>query len=132
MRDNSGNAQKREIISRFQSEHCSVISVDPCEPLDNFSTLLRLAKGDFMFWPADDDFSFDRAIKGVSDVLEQFGKDPSVAGVTGHYVVETSSGSSIARYDNVESDDPVARVTGYLRYGGPNVMQLFGRATGNG
>jgi Glycosyl transferase family 2 len=122
VRDNSGDAEKREVISRFQSEYCKVICVDPCKPLENFSTLLRLAKGDFIFWPADDDFSFDRAIRGVSDVLEQSGKDPSVAGVTGHYVVETSLGSSIARYDNVDSDDPVARVAGYLSYGGPNVI----------
>ncbi len=122
VRDNSGDAKKRDVIARFQSEHCRVISVDPCTPLENFSTLLRLAKGEFIFWPADDDFSFDRAIKAIPDALEKVGKDPSIVGVTGHYVVETSYCSSIASYTGTESDDPLARVAGYLNYGGPNVF----------
>ncbi len=122
VRDNSGDAQKRELISRFQSEYCKIVSVESCKPLENFSPLLRLAKGDFIFCPADDDFGFDRAVRGVSELLEQFGKDPSVVGVTGQYVIETSFGSSIASYDGVESDDAVTRVTGYLSYAGPNVF----------
>lgn len=122
VRDNSGDAQKRDLISRFQGENCNIISVEPCKPLENFHALLQLAKGDFFFWPADDDFSFDRAIKGVSDILEQSGSDPSVVGVTGHYAVETSFGSSIASYNGVDSDDPLERVIGYLSYGGPNVL----------
>jgi len=122
VRDNSGDAKKRDVIALFQSERCKVISVDPCAPLENFSTLLRLAKGDFIFWPADDDFAFDRAIRAISDVLEKSGKDPSVAGVSGLYVVETSYCSSIANYTGIDSDDPLARVVGYLGYGGPNVF----------
>ena len=122
VRDNSGDARKRDIISRFEGENCRIISVDPCEPLENFRALLHLAKGDFIFWPADDDFSFDRGIRGVSEIIEQSGKDPSVVGITGHYAIEGSSGSSIAAYRNVESTDPVERVTGYLSYGGPNAL----------
>ena len=122
VRDNSGNAEKRDLISRFQGDNCHIVTADPCEPLENLSELLRLAKADFIFCPADDDFSFDRAIKGMSELLGQCGNDPSVVGVTGHYVVETSYGSSIASYNGLDSDDVAARVTGYLNYGGPNVI----------
>jgi hypothetical protein len=55
-------------------------------------------------------------------VIEKFGNDPTVAGVTGTYAVDTSQGSSIVNYKDVESDDVAARVAGYLGYGGPNIL----------
>lgn len=122
VRDNSGEAEKRDLISRFQSDRCNIVLVDPCEALENFRETLRLAKGDFVFFPSDDDLCFDRAIAAMPSVLEQHGNEPSVMGVTGHYVVETALGSSIASYNDVDSDDPVARVAGYLSYRGPNVI----------
>lgn len=122
VRDNSGNAEKRDLISRFRSEHCKVICVDPCEPLENFFSLLEMAKGEFIFSAADDDFSFDRGIRSMSEFLDQTVADPSVVGIIGHYVLESSSGSSIASYDGCDSDDPVTRVAGYLTNGGPNVF----------
>ncbi len=54
-------------------------------------------------------------------VLEQFGKDPSVVGVTGLYALETSKGSAFYNYPDVGSDDVVARVTGFLS-NVPNVL----------
>jgi hypothetical protein len=122
VRDNSGDANKRDLIARFQSENCKVISADPCAPLENFSALIRLAKGDFIFCPADDDFSFDRAIRGMPDILEKFSKDSSVVGITGRYAIEASAGSAIAAYRDVDSNDPVARVSGFLSNNGPNVL----------
>ena len=56
--------QRREtgVAEKFQREHCEIISVDPCEPLENYSELLGLAKGDFIFCMSDDDQCIDRAI----------------------------------------------------------------------
>jgi len=110
IRDNSGDARKRELLARFQRENCKVITADPCEPRENFSEILQLAMGDFIFCLGDDDFCFDHAIAEL------------IVGITGTYAVETSKGTSIANYQNVDSDDARARVTGFLGYPGPNLL----------
>lgn len=122
VRDNSGNPQKREMLERFQREHVTMVFAAPCEPLENFSELLRMAKGEFLYCVADDDFCFDHAIAALPGLLDQVSGDASVSGVTGGYAVESSKGSSVVGYQNIESDDVVARVSGYLGYQGPNVL----------
>jgi hypothetical protein len=122
VRDNSGDARKRELLAYFQRENCKVVAVDPCEPRENFSETLRLASGDFVFCLGDDDFCFDHAIAGLPDVIERIGKDPSIIGITGTYAIETVKGTSLAHYANIDSDDARTRVAGFLGYGGPNVL----------
>ena len=122
VRDNSGDAPKRELLTHFQRENCKVITADPCEPRENFSEILQLATGDFIFCLGDDYFCFDHAIAELPDLIERIGKDPSIVGITGTYAVETSKATSIANYQNVDSDDARARVTGFLGYPGPNLL----------
>ncbi len=122
VRDNSGDAQKREFLALCRRDNCNIVIAEPCDMRTNFSEIFRLAKGEFVFIIADDDFCFDHAIASLPAVLGQCSKDPSVAGVTGAYAVEGSQGTSIASYQNAESDDVEARVNGYLSYSGPNVF----------
>lgn len=122
VRDNSGNAEKRKLLEHFRREHCNIVIADPCEPLENYSEILRLAQGQFIFCVADDDQCFDRAIEALPGIIDQFGKDPTVAGVTGAYALETSQGTSIVNYKGVDSDDPAVRVAGFLAYQGPNML----------
>ena len=122
VRDNSGDAQKREFLALCRRDNCNIVIAEPCDMRTNFSEIFRLAKGEFVFIIADDDFCFDHAIASLPGVLGQCSKDPSVAGVTGAYAVEGSQGTSIASYQNAESDDVEARVNGYLSYSGPNVF----------
>lgn len=122
IRDNSGDAQKAEFLAQCRCDHCTIMIAEPCDALTNFSEILRLAKGDFVFLLADDDSSFDRAITAISRMIGLTGKDPEVAGVTGAYLVETSQGSSILTYQNIEADDATARVAGFLSYAGPNIL----------
>ena len=122
VRDNSGDAQKREFLALCQRDYCNIVIAEPCDMRTNFSETFRLAKGEFVFVIADDDFCFDSAIASLPGVLGQCSKDPSVAGVTGAYAVEGSQGTSIASYQNAESDDVEARVNGYLSYSGPNIF----------
>jgi hypothetical protein len=122
VRDNSGNAEKREQIKRFQRDNCTIVSADPCQPLENFSELMRLAKGDFIFCIGDDDLCFDRAIAALPGIIDDVGKDPTVAGISGTYAIETSKGTALATYNNIDSDDVTARVAGYLSHGGANVL----------
>jgi hypothetical protein len=122
IRDNSGDAEKRNLLARFRRENCNIIAADPCDAITNVSELMRLAKGDFIFLIADDDFCFDHAIAALPGLFEQFGKDSSVAGVTGGYLVESGQGSSIVTYQNIESEDVTARVSGYLSANAPNIL----------
>lgn len=122
VRDNSGDARKREVLAYFQNENCKVITVSPCEPRENFSETLRLATGDFVFCLGDDDFCFDHAVADLPDVIELISNDRSIIGITGTYAIETTKGTSLASYANIDSDDPRARVAGFLSYGGPNVL----------
>ena len=122
VRDNSGNAEKREQIAQFKRDHCTIISTDPCEPLENYTGLMRLAKGDFVFCLADDDVFFDRAILALPGLIDRFGGDPGMVGVAGNYIVESSKGSALTVYQNINSEDVLARIAGYLSYPGANVL----------
>jgi hypothetical protein len=122
VRDNSGDAQKREFLALCRRDHCTIVIAEPCDMRTNFIEIFRLAKGEFVFVLADDDFCFDQAIASLPGVIAQCSQDPSVAGVTGAYAVEGSQGTSITSYQNAESDDVLARVNGYLSYNGPNVF----------
>jgi hypothetical protein len=125
VRDNSGHAQKRELLaqfSRMQPDNCNIVIAEPCGVLENFAELLRIAKGEFIYVLADDDFGFDHAIAPLSRMAAEAANDPSVAGITGAYLIEGSNGSSISGYQDTDSTDVAARVTGYLKYPGPNAL----------
>jgi hypothetical protein len=125
VRDNSGNAQKRDLLGHFarmQADTCKILIAEPCSGPENLEELLRLAKGEFVFGLADDDLILDRALAALPGAIEGAAKDRSVVGITGTYLIEGAAGSSLASYQDTESGDPAARVTGYLRYGGPNVL----------
>jgi hypothetical protein len=122
VRDNSGNAEKQALLKHFRREHCEIISTEPCEPLENYSGILRLAKGDFIFCMSDDDQCIDRAILALPELIERSRLDPTIAAVTGAYALEVPQGTSIVNYKDIDSDDPAARVAGYLSYPGPNML----------
>jgi hypothetical protein len=122
IRDNSGDAQKREMLSRFRTDHCNIVIAEPCGPLENYAEALRLAKGEFVFQLADDDFCFDRAIQAMPAVLAQVRPDASVIGVTGAFAIETSQASAVIAYPDVDSHDLLTRIAGYLCYSGANVL----------
>ena len=105
-----GNADKRALLPHFKREHCEIISVGPCEPLENYSEILSIAKGDFIFCMSDDDQCVDRAILALPDLIDLSGSDPKVAAMTGTYALETQQGTTIATYKDIDSDDPAARV----------------------
>jgi hypothetical protein len=122
VRDNSGNAQKREMLKQIKRDNCTVISVDECQPRENFVESLRLAEGEFVFLLADDDMCFDRAVAALPGIIDRIAGDPSFVGIAGPYVVEASSGSVVINYKNIDAADPAARVAGYLTETGPNVL----------
>ena len=122
VRDNSGDARKRDLITRFQNDHSKIIIADPCDAMTNILELFRVARGDFVYVVADDDFCFDRAIAAMPGMIDQIGKDPSVAGISGAFALELSNASRVDGYEGLDSADARARVIGYLKYPGPNLL----------
>jgi hypothetical protein len=122
VRDNSGSAQKRELLGKIRRDNCNIIFAEPCGALENFSEAIQIAKGEFVIVLADDDLCFDQAITSMHNTIARIENDQSVAGMTGAYAIETSQGTSIAHYSDVDSENVAARVSGYLSYGGPNVL----------
>lgn len=122
VRDNSGNPQKRNLLSQIRSEHCKIVMVDECGAIENHTEIVKLATGDYIYVVADDDFGFDRAMTSLPGLIAQHANDSSVVGITGMYAVEHGNGSSIVGYDNLDAADVAARVAGYLAYQGVNVM----------
>ena len=122
VRDNSGDANKRDIITRFQNDHSKIIIAEPCDAITNFLELLRIARGDFIYIVADDDFCFDRAIAAMPGMIDRIGQDTSVAGISGAFAVEFANGSRVDSYEGLDSTDARTRVIGYLKYPGPNLL----------
>jgi len=122
VRDNSGDAQKRQMLMQVKRDNCKIIFADPCDASENFSETLRLARGEFVYFLADDDFLFERAIAALPDIIDKVRNDRSIVGVTGPYVIEASQGSAIVNYQCADADDVVERVKGFLRFQGPNVL----------
>ena len=73
VRDNSGNKEKREVLSLISRHNCNFHFVDPCGATENGLETLRFVKGDFIFSTADDDVIHRRAIPAVVDLIEQCG-----------------------------------------------------------
>jgi hypothetical protein len=122
VRDNSGDAQKRSLLPQFQRENCTIILAEPCDGPTNLAELMRLAKGEFVFALADDDFCFDHAVAALPGIIEQCRDDASVAGITGAYAVESSQSTAIVTYKDIDSPDVATRVAGYLSHSGPNAL----------
>jgi hypothetical protein len=122
VRDNSGSAEKRELLARFRAKNCNIIAAEPCGPLYNYAETLRLAKGEFVLQLADDDFCFDRAIQAMPELLAQARDDHSIIGVTGAFAIEGSQGSAVIAYPDVDSPDLSKRIAGYFGYNGVNVL----------
>lgn len=122
IRDNSGDARKRELLANFHRENCRIITVAPCDPNENFSETLRQATGDFVFILADDNSSFDHAIGYLPSVIAQIGADTSYVGITGIYAIERSKETSFVSYQGIESDEVSTRLATWLNFPGPNVL----------
>jgi hypothetical protein len=122
IRDNSCDAAKRDLLAQFSREHCNLVFADECGPMENYAETLNLAQGEFVFFVADDDLAFDRAIAALPEAIAASANDSSVAGITGLYAVETSKNSAVGGYQEVDASDAAARLNAYLSFGGPNLL----------
>jgi hypothetical protein len=122
IRDNSGDPEKRERIRSFERDHCTILSVDTCEPRENYAELLRRAKGEYIFCLGDDDMYFSGAVAALPHVIGGAAAAPQVVGIAAPSLIDSSKGTAIASYAGIDADDVAQRVTGYLQHTAANVM----------
>jgi hypothetical protein len=122
IRDNSGDPKKRALIAQFKRDNCKIVSVDPCAGPENFAAALKMATGEFIFYVADDDIGFDRAVAALPGLIDIVGTNPDVVGMSGTYAIETSKGSALVSYKGLDSDAVETRVASYLNYSHYNVL----------
>src|SRR6185437_5307545 len=68
------------------------------------------------------DLVFDRVIPALWETIDSVRSDASVAGITGLYAVETSQNSAVGGYQEIDANEPAARLNAYLSFGGPNLL----------
>jgi hypothetical protein len=122
VRDNSGSAQKRTVLEAIQQPNCRIIIAEPCDANTNFQEGLRASTGEFVVFLGDDDGGLDRGMAAIGATAARVADDPSVAGITGAYVLEQTDTSYIVSYPKVDSAAVADRVSGYLGYQGPNLI----------
>ncbi len=81
-----------------------------------------MASGKFVLFMGDDDYAFDRGIAAVTAAADRHDSDPSIAGLTGAYVLEETARSHVVSYSGLDSSAFVDRVDGFLGYQGPNLI----------
>jgi hypothetical protein len=122
LRDNSGSAEKRKILSVAKRPNFKISFAEPCDINTNFLEAFREARGDFVLFLGDDDAAFDRGIAAIAQAAADHAQDGSVAGITGAYVFEDFQASKVAAYQDIDSPDVRTRLGGFLSYDGPNLI----------
>jgi len=122
IRENSGDKEKREVLSRMSRKNCNILFVDPCGGRENYQEALGLATGEFVFCIADDDVLTQTAFSPLVDLIAECANDSSVAGITGDYIVEGSCKTSLVRYPPLDAAYASQRVDSYFLGPAANVV----------
>jgi tetratricopeptide (TPR) repeat protein len=122
IRDNSGDAAKRDILSRISVENCRVLLVDPCDAVENSRKATALSQGEFVFCIADDDVLHRASINPTLELIGRCAADKSVIGITGTYLIDGYGGTRVFRYPQLDSKSAQYRVGNYLKDIGSNAI----------
>ena len=114
VRDNSGDPRKADAISRLSGRNCRVIVAEPCGAPENFEEAAGLAKGDFIFFVADDDILPRLAIPPILKTIDRYSQDRSVGGITGDYIVEWSRKTTLVRCPPLDAAAASQRIAPFL------------------
>jgi hypothetical protein len=122
VRDNSGNQEKRDLLSRIDSPALKLESVETCDPFQNVIEAFRGATGDFVLCAADDDSLSIRGLLQLHAFAEKNISDSSIGCITGDYLVEATAGSFVFRYPALDFNDSHQRISNYLSVNASNFL----------
>jgi hypothetical protein len=122
VRDNSENEDKRALLRKIDSPTLRLAIVSNCSAFQNAIDALQLASGDFVFFLADDDWLSARGLQQLHALAIQTEGDPSVACLTGAYVVEMAAATRFFQYRGLDSAEPAKRLESYLDANAANFL----------
>ena len=122
VRDQSGSAAKADFLRKIKQDNFNFTAVPPGGARGDWTEALADAQGDFVLVVADDDVLFDRAMTMLPGVVESVVADASVIGIAAPSLIETSLGAEAFAYPNIDADDPLGRLSGYLSGDRSNVL----------
>jgi hypothetical protein len=122
VQDQSGSAAKAEFLRQIDRESCRLAIIPPGPARGDWTGALSAANGDFVLLMADDDVLFDRAMTMLPGVVESVAADSSVIGIAAPSLIETPFGAEAFAYPNIDADDPLVRLSGYLSVAQSNVL----------
>ena len=124
VRDQSGNPAKADFLRTIKQDNFNLTTVSPGDVPGDWTEGLATARGDFVLVVAEDDVLFDRAMTMLPGVLESVAADASVIGIAAPSLIETPLGAEAFAYPNIDADDPLVRLSGYLSVERPNLLLL--------
>jgi len=114
VRDNSENSLKAEILSKVKSSALKLLSAPNRGAFENPVEALREATGDYVFLVADDDWISARGFQQLHTLAERAVTDPTVASLTGTYLVDSTDGAGLFRYEELDALSAEKRLESYL------------------
>jgi len=122
VQDRSGSAAKAEFLRNIKQDNFNLTTARPDDARNDWTEALTKAQGDFVLVVADDDVLFDRAMTMLPGVVESVAADSSIIGVAAPSLIETAQGAEAFAYPNIDADDPLVRLSGYLSVDRSNVL----------
>lgn len=114
VRDNSGDARKRQALESVKGPAVKLIFATGAGPFENAIAAVRAATGDYIFPFADDDWLFARGLTSLYELASAQLSDPKVAAITGVYLVESSRGCGPFSYEGIADATPLDRLQAFL------------------
>lgn len=121
IRDNSECEKKSRFLGSLSLENHQILIVPNNGFKENFSEASKLAKGDYLLFIADDDWFFKSGLEMLHELAVNSQNNKSLTALTGTYLVSSSRGIGSMSYSELDSDNPLSRMQGYLNVG-PNLL----------
>jgi hypothetical protein len=123
IRDNSGDASKREFLQGMEGPNCRIIIVDECPGPVNTRAAITAATGEFVFFAADDDHVNSFGIPTLQAEIQKIVADPAIVGTSGIIVVDDGKCTTFQAFNRQFMPEPIDRLQGLLYTQWPSVFQ---------
>jgi hypothetical protein len=129
IRDNSGNAEKRDFLSRIKENNCRIMSVDECPGRENFISLLNEVKGDFTFFVCDDDYANGYCLSSIVKRIKKIESFPDFIGIAGGALIDHDNGTDAVLFSGLHKRRNLTRVENLFKSNWPSVFQYSAMRT---
>jgi len=109
VRDNSGDPEKAAFLQKLQTEHCHIYLAPFCSLYVNLSEAAKLAKGEFVFNVADDDYVDPLVVDAILQKIVSISDDPTYVGIIGDFLLSGTKGTELLTPEPIDGADALTR-----------------------